>query len=325
MGLNDGPPYKFDDSLSIHKKMPNTPPPTSRSLYRRLLGYAFEYKWLFIIGIFGFALFSAMEASLVFTVEAFLNALQGKPTERLSFLADEITASLYFVPVAVLVLTVFRGIGSFLGEFFLARVGLLVVNNLRKTVFSHMIELPQPYFDRANSGELVSLITYNIQQVTQSVTNAVKTLIRDGLLVVFLFVILLYLNWLLTLVFIATAPILAGLIVLASRYFLRVSRKIQDAIGKVTHIATESIQGIKLVKSFRGETYETERFKKAADENLRFQTKYERVKAIQTPVLHLIISIALAVIMLLVLLFWKNRSGISRYIHCYCRSNCKAL
>lgn len=289
-----------------------TDPVTSQKssrLYRRLLAYALNYKTFFAISILGFALFAGMEAVLAMMLEFFINTLEEKPTDKFNFLPAAITASIFFVPVAVVILSVLRGIGTFLGNFYMGRLGLGVVNDLRKQVFAHMIYLPQNFYDKKNSGELVSLIIYNIEQVTGSVTNAVRTLVRDGFSLIAYLILLFYYNWKLTLVFFAVAPILASLIYIASKYFRRVSRKIQTAFGKVTHIATESFQGIKLVKSYGGEHYEKRRFNQAADENLQFSTKFERVSALQTPVLHVVIASSLGVLFFLVLLFWEDTAA----------------
>lgn len=281
-------------------------PKNTTVLYRRLLRYILPYKHYFFISILGFAIFAGMEALLLRTVELFVNALEGKPTAWVSHFPPGLTQSIVFVPLMIVVLSIFRGIGSYLGNFYMSKVGLNVVNTLRQDVFSHLIYLPQAYFDKKNSGEVISLIVYNIEQVTGSVTNAVKILFRDGFSVLSFLGLMLFLNWKLTLVFFVAAPILAGLVYIAGRYFRRVSRKIQIAIGKVTHITNESVQGIRLVKSYRGEEYETKRFNKAIEDNLMYGTKFERVSAIQTPILHIVIAAALAVIFLLVLLFWPS-------------------
>lgn len=281
-------------------------PKNTTVLYRRLLRYILPYKHYFFISILGFAIFAGMEALLLRTVELFVNALEGKPTAWVSHFPPELTQSILFVPLMIVVLSIFRGIGSYLGNFYMSKVGLNVVNTLRQDVFSHLIYLPQDYFDKKNSGEVVSLIVYNIEQVTGSVTSAIKILFRDGFSVISFLGLMLFLNWKLTLVFFVAAPILAGLVYVAGRYFRRVSRKIQIAIGKVTHITNESVQGIRLVKSYRGEKYETQRFNKAIEDNLTYGTKFERVSAIQTPILHIVIATALAVIFLLVLLFWPS-------------------
>lgn len=279
-------------------------PNKSLTLYKRLLRYVLPYKHFFYISILGFAIYALMEAMLLRTVGLFVNTLEGKPTDWVQHLPDGLTESILFIPVIVIVLSVFRGIGSYFGNFYMSKVGLNVVNNLRRDTFSHMIYLPKSYFDQKNSGEVISLIIYNIEQVTGSVTNAIKILIRDGFSVIAFLGLMLYLNWKLTIVFFVAAPILAGLVYVAGRYFRKVSLKIQKAIGKVTHITNESVQGINLVKSYSGETFEIKRFNQATDENLLYGTKFERVNAIQTPVMHVVIATALGAIFLLVLLFW---------------------
>ncbi|MFT5082533.1 MAG: subfamily B ATP-binding cassette protein MsbA [Lentisphaeria bacterium] len=286
--------------------MPQTNPAQTNGLYRRLLGYAFVYKAYFALAVLGFALFAAMEASLIKIVKFFIQQLQGDPTDPLLFIPSDVTGSIYFVPVAIVVLSVFRGIGSYLGNFHMSKIGLQVVNVLRKNVFSQLVYLPLSFYDQRNSGELVSLIIYNIEQVTGSVTEAIKILMRDGFSVLFILFFLLSINWKLTLVFFSIAPLLGSIIYLASRYFRKTSRRIQSTVGQVTHIATETFKGIRLVKSFRGEKYENKRFAIAADNNLRLSTKYARVNALQTPIMHIIIALALSVIFFLVIYF---RSG----------------
>ncbi|WP_188150743.1 lipid A export permease/ATP-binding protein MsbA [Teredinibacter waterburyi] len=288
---------------------PGQPSTSSAQLYQRLLQYAYVYKGYFFLSVIGFLLFAGMEALLAMTVEFFIDGLENRPSRGMLLIPSSVTSAIWFVPVAIVALSVVRGIGGFLGNFFMGRLGLGVVNDLRKQLFNHMVVLPQIFFDQHNSGELVSLLVYNIEQVTASVTNAIKILFRDGLSVIAFLALLLYYNWKLTLIFLIVTPILAGLIVLASRYFRRVSRKIQLAVGKVTHIATESIQGIKLVKSYNGEDYERTRFQQAANENLKYGTKFERVSALQTPILHIVIACALATIFLLVLVFWEGNGA----------------
>lgn len=281
------------------------------TLYLKLLRYCLPYKHFFLISILGFSVFAGMETLLLRTIELFVNTLEGKPTQWVSLLPEHYTQSILFIPATIIVLSVFRGIGAYFGNFYMSRIGLNIVNTLRKEVFNHLIYLPQSFFDKKNSGEIISLIIYNIEQVTGSVTNASKTLFREGLQVIYFLSLMLILNWKLTLVFLFATPVLGSLVYMAGRYFRRMSRKIQIAIGRVTHITNESVQGIRLVKSYRGEPYESERFNQAIHDNLTFGTKFERVSALQTPIMHIVLASALSVIFLLVLLFWPagNAAG----------------
>lgn len=287
------------------------PAAQSYSLYWRLLSYAMRYKRFFILSIIGFVMFAAAQAMLMRTIELFINLLEGKPTEWVAFLPPSLVESIYLLPVVVIVVSLFRGVGYFLGHYNISRLGLHVVNALRKEVFSHLLFLPQFVFDKTNSGEQISLVIYNIEQVTESVTRAIKILFEEGFTLIALLVMLFLLNWKLTLIFFAAAPVMTILVLIAARYFRRVSRKIQQSVGKISHITSETLQGISIVKSYTAEKHEITRFHQAADENLTFSQKFERVKAIQTPVLHTVIAVLLALIFLLVLLFWPQGESAS--------------
>ncbi|MFD2980320.1 ABC transporter transmembrane domain-containing protein, partial [Klebsiella pneumoniae] len=89
-------------------------------------------------------------------------------------------------------------LGSFLGNYFLAKVSLCLVHDLRVELFNKLLVLPNRYFDNHNSGHLISRITFNVTMVTGAATDAIKVVIREGLTVVFLFGYLLWMNWHLT-------------------------------------------------------------------------------------------------------------------------------
>lgn len=278
--------------------MTQHPPQKSHNVYRRLLGYAVQYKRFFFISVVGFMILATMEALLAHLMKYFIDGLETRDRDLI-----------IFVPVAIVVARLIHGAGSYLGNFYIARVGLNVINDLRKGLFNHMLSLPSRFYDQHNSGELVSLIVYNIQQVTGAVTNAIKIVLRDGFTVIALLGYLFYQNWLLTCIFLLLAPILAGLVTVASRYFRRVSRRMQTTMGGISHIAKEAVQGFRLVRSFGGEKYEAKRFADTSDENTMLGTKYERVSAAQAPVFHQVIALDLAVLLFLILYFWDTGTG----------------
>ncbi len=270
----------------------------SKDLYKRLLGYAFQYKHYFVISVFGFIILAAMETLLAHLMKYFIAGLETRDQTLM-----------IYVPLAMIAVRVVHGIGSYLGNFYISRVGLNVVNDLRKGLFSHMVYLPSHFYDSHNSGELVSLIVYNIQQVTGAVTNAVKIVMRDGFTVVALLGYMFYQNWQLTFSFLLLAPVLAGLVALASRYFRKVSQRMQVTMGSISHIANETMQGFRLVRSFGGEKYEAKRFAEASDDNTRLGTKYQRISAAQAPVFHQVIAVDLAILLFLILFFWDTGTG----------------
>jgi subfamily B ATP-binding cassette protein MsbA len=119
--------------------------------------------------------------------------------------------------------------------------------------------------------------------------------------VTFLFAYLLWMNWKLTLVMAALLPVIALLVVSASRKFRKQAKKIQVAMGDVTHVASEAIQGHRVVRSFGGEDYEQRRFREASSNNMSKQLRMVRTGSVYTPVLQLLIYSAMGVLFFLVL------------------------
>jgi subfamily B ATP-binding cassette protein MsbA len=269
---------------------------SSLKVYLRLLRYVLPYWSAFALSIIGFLLFASSQPMLAHMLKYFLDGLQSPDG------ADLLGISLvHAVPLAIVLIAIYQGIGSFLGNYYLAKVARGVVHDLRCALFDNLLTLPNRYFDNHNSGHLISRITYNVTMVTGAATDAIKVVIREGMTVVFLFSYLLWMNWRLTLVLLAILPIIALVVTGASKKFRKQSKKIQDAMGDVTHVASETIQGYRVMRSFGGESYEQERFHQASADNMRKSMRMTRTQAIYTPSLQLIIYVGMAGLMYMVL------------------------
>ena len=145
--------------------------------------------------------------------------------------------------------------------------------------------------------------------VTGAATDAIKVVVREGMTVIFLFATLLWMNWKLTLVMLAILPVIGFMVSSASKKFRKQSKKIQAAMGDVTHVASETIQGYRVVRSFGGEPYEQHRFLGASSENTAKQLRMVKTNAVYTPSLQLVIYSAMAVLMFLVLLLRGDASA----------------
>lgn len=283
----------------------DTAEPSSLKIYFRLLTYVRPYWGMFALSIVGFLIFAATQPMLAGILKYFVDGLAHPdaklfPNAPWPWLRD--LSLLYAVPLLVVMIAVWQGIGSFLGNYYIARVSLGLVHDLRVALFNNLLTLPNRYFDSHNSGHLISRITFNVTMVTGAATDAIKVVIREGMTVVFLFLSLLYMNWKLTLVMVAILPVIALMVTSASRKFRKQSKKIQVAMGDVTHVSSETIQGYRVVRSFGGEAYERERFLQVSQENTSKNLRMNKTSAIYTPMLQLVIYSAMAVLLYLVLL-----------------------
>ncbi|BAP43027.1 lipid A export permease/ATP-binding protein MsbA [Pseudomonas sp. 21LCFQ02] len=276
---------------------------SSVKIYLRLLSYVRPYVGIFLLSIIGFVIFASTQPMLAGILKYFVDGLTNPEAAlfpNVPYLKD--LQLLHAVPLLIVLIAAWQGLGSFLGNYFLAKVSLGLVHDLRVELFNKLMVLPNRYFDTTNSGHLISRITFNVTMVTGAATDAIKVVIREGLTVVFLFIYLLWMNWKLTLVMLAILPLIAVMVGSASKKFRKQSKKIQVAMGDVTHVASETIQGYRVVRSFGGERYEMDRFAKASDSNTEKQLRMTKTGAVYTPMLQLVIYSAMAVLMFLVLL-----------------------
>lgn len=275
---------------------------SSLKIYLRLLTYVRPYVGLFAISIVGFVIFASSQPMLAGVLKYFVDGLNDPALAVFSgipLLGD--LALMQAVPALIVAIAAWQGLGSYLGNYFIAQVSLGLVHDLRLALFDSLLRLPNRYFDSNNSGHLISRITFNVTMVTGAATDAIKVVIREGLTIVFLFGYLLWMNWKLTLVMVAILPVIGVLVGSASKKFRKQAKKIQAAMGDVTHVASETIQGYRVVRSFGGEAYESARFRAASEDNTRKQLRMVKTGATYTPTLQLVTYSAMAVLLFLVL------------------------
>lgn len=286
-------------------------------IYLRLLGYVRPYIGAFMVSILGFLIFASTQPMLGYMLKFFVDGLTNPDAGLFSevpWLLDHAPwlaelKLLQAVPLLIVLIALWQGVGSFLGNYYLAKVSMGLVQDLRVALFNNLLTLPNRYFDNHNSGHLISRITYNVTMVTGAATDAIKVVVREGMSVVFLFATLLFMNWKLTLVMVAILPVIGLMVSSASKKFRKQSKKIQLAMGDVTHVASETIQGYRVVRSFGGEGYEQQRFLLASEDNKRKQLSMVKTNAVYTPSLQLLIYSAMAALMFLVLLLRGDASA----------------
>ncbi|WP_227367908.1 lipid A export permease/ATP-binding protein MsbA [Halomonas sp. M20] len=256
---------------------------SSWTLYRRLLGYVKPYWHYFSLAVLGYAIYAASSTALAEMMKRLIDGIQNPDASfRL------------FLPLFVIGMFTARGVGTFLGTYFMSNVARNVVHSLRCEVFNHMLHLSGRFFDAHSSGHLVSRVTYHVEQVTGAATKAVTILLREGLFVIGLLGYLLWTNWMLTLVFLTVTPLIGLVVRVASKRFRRISRRIQSSMGDVTHVASEALSGYKVVRTHGAEEYEKQRFARASNYNREQSLKEALTKGISTPVIQLLVAIALA-------------------------------
>lgn len=254
-------------------------------IYLRLLSYMKPFAGYFVIAIMGMCLFAW--ASLKFT-DIFKSVWQvfehNNPQDRLD------------IPLFIIMYTIIRSFGGFLGAYFIAKVAQGVIHNLRVQVFNHIVHLSNSALDKYNSNHLTSLITYNINGVTQSVTDALKIALKDGIAVIWFGCALILMDWKLTMVFLIVAPFIGLIVSIVGKRLRRLNTKAQTSVGDIAQVSGEAFTGIKVVRAFGGEQYEQQRFEAASKKNYTQNMKIAMTQAANSPLIQVLVAIALALI-----------------------------
>lgn len=285
-------------SISAHDSSRDGENSNGFRVYLRLLIYVKQYWLEFTLSVVGFLLYSSSQPALAW-VTGWLSEVVFHPEP----------SAKYLIPLTLVGIYLVRGIGLFIGNYYISKVAEFVVHTLRCQMFDHQLKLPSQYYDQHNSGELISRITFNVSQVTAAATDAIKVILREGIAVIALLGTLFYLNWQLSLVFLAIAPLIAVVVRIASRHFRRISHQIQQAMGDVTHVVSESINAQREIKSFAAQSFESERFARASKDNRTQNIKMVWTASISAPVLQMIVAMALSFLLYIGLNFAEQMSS----------------
>ncbi len=264
-------------------------PDTATDLYKRLLGYATPYWRLFTAAVLSMVLFAATDTGLAALMKPMLD---GNFIER-----DPQTVR--FVPLALILLFVLRGLTGFASRYAMSWIGRKVIQELRRAVFHRQLRLPTRYFDNNPSGRMLSRLTFDVEQVAEASTDAVTVLIRDSLTALFLLAYMFWISGWLTLLFLVVGPVLIVLLRLVSRRFRSISRRIQESMGELTQYSEEVIHGQRLVKTFNGEAWQEHQFAAVNERNRRLHLKMAVALGASTPVVQLIAACVLALVIYL--------------------------
>jgi len=258
-------------------------------IYRRLLGYVRPYIPAFALACLGLIINAAADTGLAAVIKPMIDG---------SFV-DKDRYWISLIPLLLLGLAVLRGGSAFTGNFLMSWIGRHVIKKLRQQVFDQLLLLPSAFYDHSTAGQLLSKMSYDVEQVAQATTQAITILVRDTLTIVFLLALMIYYNWQLTLSFMLISPLVALLIVYVNRRFRRISTNIQDSMGDVAHITEEAIAGQRIIKIFGGQAQEQQRFEAVNNRNRRQTMKFVATREGSLQVIQLIAALSLAAIVYL--------------------------
>ena len=250
-------------------------------LYKRLLKRTKVYKGVFTLAVIGMILHALADTSFAALIKPLLDG---------SFVnQDEDVISL--MPALIILIFIFRGIGSFMSNYGMAYVGRSIIRDIRKDMFDKIILKSSESYDESITGRLVSKITFDAEQVAEAATKAITVIIKDGLTIIGLLSLMFYYSVELSIGLVLVAPLIGYFLKIMSIKFRSISRDIQKSMGEITNVVEESIIGHRLIKIFGGHKYETNIFDSVNKNNRERNLKLIFIQSLSIPLMQLVIAI----------------------------------
>ena len=256
-------------------------------VYKRLWAYTKRYRWMFALGVIGVSVDASMQAAFIKFMEPLIDRV---------FVGKDSVYGLWLAGV-ILVVAITRMVGNFVGVYGMEWVGRKVVADLRQELFNQYVSLPASYYDRNSSGQLISKLAYNSEQVANAATRSVIAAFRDIMLVIMLLAVMLTANMVLSLVMLLLVPMIGLLVTVISRRFRKISHRIQDSMGDVSHVTEEAVVGQKVVKVFQGQDAEKQRFSSVNERTRRLHMRMVVTRLTSSSLVQLAAGIALVLLM----------------------------
>jgi len=182
-------------------------------VYFRLLHYAMAYWGIFVMAVIGMVIIALSSTAFTALMQPLMDG---------SFVKRD-PAAIKWVPMVLIGIYLVRTIGAFAATYGMSLIGRNVIFVLRNEMFGKLLTLPKYYYDRSTTGELMSKFTYDVEQVAHASTHAITVFIRDTLTIVGLLAWMIYLNAMLSMVFLIVMPAVTWLIVWVSKRFRQIS------------------------------------------------------------------------------------------------------
>ena len=272
-------------SLRIGRDLKGVPPKTTPPMvYRRLMAYARPSIPQMLVGVCLMGVASLATIGYAFAVKGLIGSVQQHSLH-----------ALLLALLGGLALNIVKNIAQYAGGYTMTTVGQRVVARVRGDLFTRIQFLPLPVFDRWRSGELISRFDNDVSLMVVGVTSlplftsAIITLVGA---LIYMF----YLDWVLTLVTLAVAPLVSFAVFRFSLIVRSATKVSLSRIADVNAALQEALESMRPIKAFRRESYEVKRFTERNDAYLGSAMKLAQISLTQIPVIDFLVTVGLLVL-----------------------------
>jgi ATP-binding cassette, subfamily B, bacterial MsbA len=200
----------------------------------------------------------------------------------LSLLPGKIVVQL---SIALLLFTLLKGICLYQSNYSMSYIGQKVVTDLRNRLYRHVLDQSMGFFSLNSTGNLMSRLSGDVEQVQEAVSTTIAELVREIVLLLFLAAWIFYIDWKLAIFSLTIAPVALVLTLTMGKRIRRVSLRSRENIATMNDLVQQSLTGMRIVKAFGMEKHEEERFSTSAHRLLRSNMRAARILFLNSPLM----------------------------------------
>ena len=259
-----------------------------RRTFVRLLGFLRPYRWSLVLSIVLAALSQAAAIGMVVLVSVVIDGIE----------AQRGTQVLAWTVVAILAVGVAKAVLMFGRRIISGRQALAIERDMREALYSHLLRLSFGFYDRYQTGQLMSRATVDLQAVRFFLGFGLIFFFQHVLTVVGVTVVLFVVDWRLALIALWITPVLVAVAYRYSHVSHPILRDVQQELGVVATVAEESIVGVHVVKAFAQEDRRQAQFERASGSVFEATVRAFRQRALYVPLLSFLPMLAQAAVLL---------------------------
>jgi len=204
---------------------------------------------------------------------------------------------LEFAAFAVLAIALVGGLCSYVEKYVTTSIGQWVTHDLRRALYSHIQRLSLAYHDHKQTGDLISRVTSDIDAIQSFINSGLLGALMNGLTLIGMLCVMLYLNWRFTLIALSIAPPLFLVVFSYTRRIKKASREVRKKESEMVSVIQEVLSSMHVVKAFAREEYEQRRLEEQSLESVEIALKARSLKAKLAPLVEIIVAVGTSLVL----------------------------
>ena len=270
-----------------------------KSVFMRLMGYLFRYKWWTLTALAFILLTTLTRTAIPLVARYYID----------HFVSNQAAQSGLFLLLGYYLLFLMRVLFTYLGSYTFSRVAYSIVRDMRQETFANIQKLGMAYFDKTPAGSIVSRITNDTQAVADMFGTVFASFISSFFIFTATLITMLQLNWQLTLFILPFLPVIWGSIWLYRKLSNHLVMMTRSKLSDINVKLSESIEGMRIIQAFRQEERLIGEFEAINQEHLDYANRSVNVNSLfLRPAMSVLKVLAYAVILTFFGLNWQSAS-----------------